>query len=223
MLLTNQGDLVNKIMRAGNYHEKEYLVTVNKPVDSDFVKKMSSGIPILDTITRPCFVEKTGRNSFRIILTQGLNRQIRRMCEYLGYQVLSLKRVRIMELTIDGLKEGEYREAPRRSGRSWNVELQIPPSFPQPEGRTVCLYFPKNREETAFPFLQFQKKKGKISQLLPALFQKKGSLFHRGSLLAVIITVKQEDIMENSLQRMKELVEKLDQPRRHITRKTGKS
>ena len=157
LLLTNQGDLVNKIMRAGNYHEKEYLVTVNKSVDGDFVKKMSSGIPILDTITRPCFVEKTGRNSFRIILTQGLNRQIRRMCEYLGYQVLSLKRVRIMELTIDGLKEGGYREATQGSGRSWNVELQIPPSFPQPEGRTVRLYFPKNREETAFPFLQFQK------------------------------------------------------------------
>ena len=110
LLLTNQGDLVNKIMRAGNYHEKEYLVTVNKPVDGDFVKKMSSGIPILDTITRPCFVEKTGRNSFRIILTQGLNRQIRRMCEYLGYHVCTLKRIRIMNLTLDGLKCGEYRE-----------------------------------------------------------------------------------------------------------------
>ena len=110
LLLTNQGDLVNKIMRAGNYHEKEYLVTVNKPVDGDFVKKMSSGIPILDTITRPCFVEKTGRNSFRIILTQGLNRQIRRMCEYLGYHVCTLKRIRIMNLTLDGLKRGEYRE-----------------------------------------------------------------------------------------------------------------
>ena len=111
LLLTNQGDLVNKIMRAGNYHEKEYLVAVNKPVDGGFVRKMSSGVPILDTITRPCFVEKTGKNSFRIILTQGLNRQIRRMCEYLGYQVLSLKRVRIMELTLDGLKEGAYRKA----------------------------------------------------------------------------------------------------------------
>ena len=110
LLLTNQGDLVNKIMRAGNYHEKEYLVTVNKPVDGEFVKKMSSGIPILDTITRPCFVEKTGRNSFRIILTQGLNRQIRRMCEYLGYHVCTLKRIRIMNLTLDGLKCGEYRE-----------------------------------------------------------------------------------------------------------------
>ena len=137
--------------------------------------------------------------------------------------MLSLKRVRIMELTIDDLKEGGTEKPPRRSGRSWNEELQIPPSFPQPEGRTVYLYFQKNRGETAFPFLQFQKKKGKISQLLPALFQKNGSLSHRGSLLAVIITVKQEDIMENSLQRMKELVEKLDQPRRHITRKTGKS
>jgi len=113
LLLTNQGDLVNKIMRAGNYHEKEYLVTVNKPVTDGFVKKMSSGVPILDTVTRPCFVEKTGKNSFRIILTQGLNRQIRRMCEYLGYQVLTLKRIRIMDLTLDGLKEGEYREATR--------------------------------------------------------------------------------------------------------------
>ena len=111
LLLTNQGDLVNKIMRAGNYHEKEYLVTVNKPIEAGFVKKMSSGVPVLDTVTRPCFVEKTGKNSFRIILTQGLNRQIRRMCEYLGYQVVTLKRVRIMELTLDGLKEGEYREA----------------------------------------------------------------------------------------------------------------
>ena len=109
LLLTNQGDLVNKIMRAGNYHEKEYLVTVNKQVDSDFVKKMSSGIPILDTITRPCFVEKTGRNSFRIILTQGLNRQIRRMCEYFGYRVEKLVRVRIMNIELGSLKSGTYR------------------------------------------------------------------------------------------------------------------
>ena len=133
LLLTNQGDLVNKIMRAGNYHEKEYLVTVNKPVDGDFVKKMSSGIPILDTITRPCFVEKTGRNSFRIILTQGLNRQIRRMCEYLGYQVLSLKRVRIMELTIDGLKEGGYREATREEWKK--LERGIADSSQLPAAR----------------------------------------------------------------------------------------
>ena len=111
LLLTNQGDLVNRIMRAGNYHEKEYLVTVDKPIDQDFVRKMAGGVPILDTVTRPCQVEKTGRNSFRIILTQGLNRQIRRMCEYLGYQVRSLKRVRIMDLTLDGLSEGMYREA----------------------------------------------------------------------------------------------------------------
>lgn len=109
LLLTNQGDLVNRIMRAGNYHEKEYLVTVNREVTGDFIKKMSEGVPILDTVTRKCLVEKTRRNTFRIILTQGLNRQIRRMCSYLGYEVLSLKRIRIMNLTLDGLKAGEYR------------------------------------------------------------------------------------------------------------------
>ncbi|MBQ0001318.1 MAG: pseudouridine synthase [Clostridiales bacterium] len=110
LLLTNQGDLLNKIMRAGNYHEKEYLVKVDRLVTDAFIKKMSSGVPVLDTVTRPCTVEKTGDHSFRIILTQGLNRQIRRMCEYLGYKVTELKRVRIMHLTLDGIRPGAYRE-----------------------------------------------------------------------------------------------------------------
>ena len=110
LLLTNQGDLVNRIMRAGNYHEKEYLVTVDRPLTEEFLRKMAQGVPILDTVTRPCRVERTGRKSFRIILTQGLNRQIRRMCEYFGYQVEELKRIRIMNLTVDGLKPGEYRK-----------------------------------------------------------------------------------------------------------------
>lgn len=90
-MLTNQGDLVNRIMRAGNYHEKEYLVTVDRPITEDILRKMSCGVPILDTVTRPCRIERTGKRSFRIILTQGLNRQIRRMCEYFGYQVKELK------------------------------------------------------------------------------------------------------------------------------------
>ena len=110
LLLTNQGDLVNRIMKAGNYHEKEYCVTVNKPVTEAFIQGMSSGVPILGTVTRPCKVIKTGKNSFRIILTQGLNRQIRRMCEYFGYKVTTLKRVRIMNLHIDGLEAGKHRE-----------------------------------------------------------------------------------------------------------------
>lgn len=130
LLLTNQGDLVNKIMRAGNYHEKEYLVTVDKPIEDSFVKKMASGVPILDTVTRPCFVEKTGKNSFRIILTQGLNRQIRRMCEYLGYQVLTLKRVRIMELTLGGLKPGEYREITEKEWEKLSSGLEQSSSLP---------------------------------------------------------------------------------------------
>ena len=110
LLLTNEGDLVNRIMKAGNYHEKEYQVTVNKPVTEEFIRGMGGGVPILDTVTRPCKVTKTGKNSFRIILTQGLNRQIRRMREYFGYKVVTLKRVRIMNLYIDGLEEGKYRE-----------------------------------------------------------------------------------------------------------------
>ncbi len=101
IFLTNDGDIVNKILRARNGHEKEYLVTVNKPINGDFIHKMSNGIPILDTITSKCFVEQTGKSSFRIILTQGLNRQIRRMCEYLGYEVTQLKRIRIMNVKLD--------------------------------------------------------------------------------------------------------------------------
>ena len=110
LLLTNQGDLVNRIMKAGNYHEKEYCVTVNKPVTEAFIQGMSSGVPILGTVTRPCKVIKTGKNSFRIILTQGLNRQIRRMCEYFGYKVTRLERVRVMNIQLGSLKPGEYRE-----------------------------------------------------------------------------------------------------------------
>ena len=124
ILLTNQGDLVNKIMRAGNYHEKEYFVTVNKPVDREFVRRMSKGVPVLDTVTRPCRVVQTGECSFRIILTQGLNRQIRRMCRYLGYEVQKLKRIRIMNLTLDGIREGEYREITAQEWEKLNHLLE---------------------------------------------------------------------------------------------------
>lgn len=109
LLMTNQGELVNKIMRAGNYHEKEYLVKVSKPITKEFIKQMASGVPILDTVTRECEVEATGKDTFRIILTQGLNRQIRRMCEYLGYRVVELKRIRIMNIKLGKLKSGGYR------------------------------------------------------------------------------------------------------------------
>ncbi|MHB1179928.1 MAG: pseudouridine synthase [Daejeonella sp.] len=108
ILLTSDGDIVNKILRARNNHEKEYLVTVNKPVNQEFLKKMRSGVPILDTITRECQVEQLDRNRFKIILTQGLNRQIRRMCEYLDYKVVKLKRVRIMNIRLD-LPVGKWR------------------------------------------------------------------------------------------------------------------
>tara|TARA_Y100000766_G_scaffold283283_1_gene298512 strand:- start:9397 stop:10116 length:720 start_codon:yes stop_codon:yes gene_type:complete len=108
ILLTNDGDIVNKILRSRNNHEKEYIVHVDKKINADFVNKMSQGIPILETITRPCKVKKIGEHRFKIVLTQGLNRQIRRMCEYLGFRVIRLKRVRIMNIKLD-IKVGEYR------------------------------------------------------------------------------------------------------------------
>ena len=108
ILLTDDGDIVNKILRARNNHEKEYVVTVNRQISEEFVHRMSNGIPILDTITKKCEVEQLGKFAFRIILTQGLNRQIRRMCEYLGYEVVSLKRIRIVNIPLD-VPVGKYR------------------------------------------------------------------------------------------------------------------
>ncbi|WP_397472849.1 23S rRNA pseudouridine(2604) synthase RluF [Rheinheimera sp.] len=109
IFLTNDGDIVNKILRAGNAHEKEYIVTVNKPITERFIQQMSRGVPILDTVTLPCTVQQRSKQSFSIILTQGLNRQIRRMCEYLGYDVVTLKRNRIMHIRLAGLKPGQWR------------------------------------------------------------------------------------------------------------------
>ncbi|MEM7487178.1 MAG: 23S rRNA pseudouridine(2604) synthase RluF [Bacteroidota bacterium] len=101
IFMTNDGDIVNKILRARNHHEKEYVVTVNKPITNDFLKRMRNGVPILGNVTRKCEVEQLGTHQFKIVLTQGLNRQIRRMCEYLDYRVKKLKRVRIMNVTLD--------------------------------------------------------------------------------------------------------------------------
>lgn len=109
ILMTSDGDIVNKILRARNNHEKEYIVNVHKPITQEFISRMRSGVPILDTVTRKCVVEQIGPKTFRIILTQGLNRQIRRMCEYLGYRVTKLKRVRIMNITLD-LAVGQWRD-----------------------------------------------------------------------------------------------------------------
>ncbi|BCJ94898.1 pseudouridine synthase [Anaerocolumna cellulosilytica] len=109
ILLTNDGNIVNKILRAGNNHEKEYIVTVNKTITSEFLKGMAAGVPILDTVTLPCTIKALDKNTFQIILTQGLNRQIRRMCEYFGFKVVTLKRIRIMNISIGHLQLGGYR------------------------------------------------------------------------------------------------------------------
>lgn len=110
LLMTNNGDIINRMMRSANCHEKEYKVTVDKEITEEFIEKMSGGVPILDTVTRPCRVTKIGKYTFSIILTQGLNRQIRRMCGALGYEVRDLLRVRVMNIRLGSLKEGEYRK-----------------------------------------------------------------------------------------------------------------
>ena len=108
--MTNDGSIVNNILKGSNYHEKEYVVTVDKPVTDDFIKKMSTGVRILDQVTRPCKITKVKKYVFNIVLTQGLNRQIRRMCGELGYNVQKLKRIRIMNIELGNLPVGQYRK-----------------------------------------------------------------------------------------------------------------
>ncbi len=124
--MTNQGDLVNKMMRSGNYHEKEYIVKVNREITEEFLQNMAKGVYLqeLDITTRPCRVQKVGRRVFRIILTQGLNRQIRRMCETFQYRVVDLKRVRIMNIRLGDLKEGAYRKVTQQEWQELQEQLK---------------------------------------------------------------------------------------------------
>ena len=123
IFLTNDGDIVNKILRARNNHEKEYIVCVNRPINIEFIQAMSNGVRILDTVTKNCFVKQLGAKKFKIILTQGLNRQIRRMCECLGYRVQSLKRVRIMNIKLD-VPTGKYRKFTKQEISVLNAMLE---------------------------------------------------------------------------------------------------
>ena len=132
IFLTNDGDIVNKILRAGNNHEKEYVVTVDKPISGDFISKMCNGVRILDTITKKCVVKKEGKNQFRIILVQGLNRQIRRMCQVLGYNVTTLKRVRIMNITLANLSVGKWRYFTEEEIK--NIEINVSSSVKTEDG-----------------------------------------------------------------------------------------
>lgn len=166
LLMTNNGDILNKIMRAGNYHEKEYLVTVDKEITPTFLKKMAEGVYLkeLEVKTRPCKVELAGKMQFRIILTQGLNRQIRRMCEALHYKVTRLQRVRIMNIQLGNLKPGEYRSVTRKelaalneqlkhstnqtkagSGKQQGTEAKVSQHVPQPGGKKTEKFDRKER------------------------------------------------------------------------------
>jgi len=135
LLMTNDGDIVNKILRAGNSHEKEYIVKVDRPITKDFVIRMRNGIPLaeLETTTKKCEVEQLSRYVFRIVLVQGLNRQIRRMCEYLGYEVLELKRIRIMNIHLGSLKTGAWRDLTEKELQELNSAVAVSDNAPQAE------------------------------------------------------------------------------------------
>lgn len=135
LLMTNNGDIINRMMRAASGHEKEYKVTVDREITSEFMKKMSEGVHILDTVTRPCRVEKIGKYIFSIVLTQGLNRQIRRMCEALGYEVRDLVRVRILNVRLGSLKEGQYRKLTDTELDQLYEEINHPPGEPGRRGK----------------------------------------------------------------------------------------
>lgn len=137
IFLTNDGDIVNKILRARNNHEKEYVVTVDKPITERFIQKMGNGVPILDTVTKKCKVESLSKYVFKITLTQGLNRQIRRMCEYLGYEVTALKRIRIINISLD-LPTGKYRLLTDKEIESLNKLIE-------PSIKTEEASFPKRK------------------------------------------------------------------------------
>lgn len=124
ILLTDDGDIVNKILRSSNNHEKEYIVTVDKPISQNFIKRMAEGVPILDTITKPCKIQKLSQNRFKIVLTQGLNRQIRRMCAYLDYEVKTLQRVRIMNIHLKSAV-GSYRNLTTEELNTLNQALKF--------------------------------------------------------------------------------------------------
>lgn len=157
IFMTNDGDIVNKILRARNNHEKEYTVTVNKLITDRFIEKMRKGIPILDTITRKCKVEKISSTTFKIILTQGLNRQIRRMCEYLGYEVTALKRIRIINISLD-IPVGRYRNLS-------DAEIKELNSLIEPSSKT---------EEASLPKVESLKRKSEFIKKDNSRFKKRG-------------------------------------------------
>jgi 23S rRNA pseudouridine2604 synthase len=166
IFLTNDGDIVNKILRAGNNHEKEYYVSVNKLITDDFVEKMGNGIPILGAVTKKCFVEKVSDKVFKIVLTQGLNRQIRRMCEYLGYEVTKLKRTRIMNVALGYLQPGDWRALTEEEMQEINKMIST-----------------SSKTEEASPKKQRVKKAASQKRAVPAknVFNKKSASFRKSS------------------------------------------
>lgn len=167
ILMTNDGDIVNKILRAGNNHEKEYLVTVNKNVTPDFIKKMSNGVPVLGTMTKKCKVVQRGANSFEITLVEGLNRQIRRMCEYFDYKVTKLKRTRIMNIKLD-ISVGEYRELTAKEMDEINKSIETSSKTAEPEQKKKKKEYIPFHKRPKLDKQEDEKSKGKPKKFKPS-------------------------------------------------------
>ena len=165
IFLTNDGDIVNKILRAGNNHEKDYVVTVDKPITDDFIKKMSNGIPILGTVTQKCKVTKISAKVFQIVLTQGLNRQIRRMCEYLGFEVTNLKRTRLLNVNLDKLALGQWSELTEQESTALNTMVASS----------------SKTEEASVDVKKIKKQSSKRPARKPNDFNKKSASFRKNS------------------------------------------
>ena len=178
IFLTNDGDIVNKILRAGNNHEKDYVVKVDKSITDDFIKKMSNGIPILGTVTKKCKVTKISTNTFQIVLTQGLNRQIRRMCEYLGYEVLKLQRTRIMNVNLEHLKVGDWRELTEKELVEINTMVA---SSSKTEEASIDVEKPKKKvfKKTVAKPNQFNKKSASFRKNSPKSKRNSNTTFKR--------------------------------------------
>lgn len=179
IFLTNNGDLVNKILRAGNNHEKEYVVTVNKPINETFVENMSKGVPVLGVMTKKCKVKQEGPSTFRITLIQGLNRQIRRMCEYFGYEVTKLERVRIMNITLKGLAVGDWRELDEKENAEITKLLAKSSSEKPAAPKQVSKKSAAEKGEK--PAQRFSKAKGKTDQSRANPDKRSGSTASRNS------------------------------------------
>lgn len=224
ILLTNDGDIVNKILRAGNNHKKEYIVTVNRPITDDFLKRMANGVPILDRVTRKCEIERITDYIFKITLIQGLNRQIRRMCEYFGYEVLKLERIRIMNITLGNLGQGNWRNLTHDELNGLFDMLEASEKKQVPATRLAAGTIKVAKKETPKEKISEKKPKEKVEKLedLPTKKAKKMKENKAGEIVAKSAPKKKTTGPRVGKQRLDKIEKNTPKPRKWYTNPTKK-